>query len=339
MKIDKSRRIMFFVSLIGIIIVTLVMGTTFAYQTLVVDYKEGSDNDTIVEAGKLNVSYENNNKIDLKNMTLLPDYKTADYTEFTIRTNDTSYDVAYQINLTKLEYSNAMISENFKYTITLAENDEEFVIGEGDFSSLTGTEINLPFNMNSYRILEKNKNETLRLYLWLQENENSQSFEKGSFKGTIELVSLFSNEITDTIYKTFKIYGNSIQNGTPSVDNPIEIYNLGEYDELTGKYKIPISIKIDNIEQSSYNIMLDAPLRSVNNESDYIDIINGKVIRNIEVVDNSNTLLLENSYVKLEVPINENLGVYTIPYIEDGIISICSSNNVCASNIEIEMNK
>ena len=62
MKIDKSRRIMFFVSLIGIVVVTLIMGTTFAYQTLVVNYKEGSDNDTVVEAGKLNVSYENNNK-------------------------------------------------------------------------------------------------------------------------------------------------------------------------------------------------------------------------------------------------------------------------------------
>lgn len=511
MKIDKSRRIMFFVSLIGIVVVTLIMGTTFAYQTLVVDYKEGSDNDTIVEAGKLNVSYENDKKIDLKNMTLLPDYKTADYTEFTIKTNDTSYDVAYQINLNNLVYTDSMISENFKYTITLVENDEEFIIGAGDFSSLSGTEINLPFNMNTYRILGKGKNETLRLYLWLQENENSQSFEKGSFKGTIELVSLFSNEITDTIYKTFKVnainsklpdeyqeveyiqtsgtqyliidyiasgitnskgkfqitdkskanflfgsrgasgqlfyglnwggalpykfynsysagtltnkdideeihtfskekgklyidnnlvntasdatfttpanmeifacYNNGVEGYLPTYaklfylefydedvlkvdlvpcyrksDNVIGMYDLvtnkfyqnrgtgqfdkgtniteghvGEYDEATNKYKIIITIKTDNVVHSTYEILLNEPLRKYNNAYDYIDLINGRIVRNIKVIDNV--------YSVLEDPIYEELEKYNIPYIQNSTISICDSNNICTNNIEIETNK
>ena len=47
MKLEKRRQILFFVSLIGIIIVILIMGTTYAYQTLQVDYKDGSDKEAI----------------------------------------------------------------------------------------------------------------------------------------------------------------------------------------------------------------------------------------------------------------------------------------------------
>lgn len=45
----------------------------------------------------------------------------------------------------------------------------------------------------------------------------------------------------------YTINGNSVQSGTPSPDNPIEIDSVGEYDEASGKYKIPIVARGKNI--------------------------------------------------------------------------------------------
>ena len=47
--------------------------------------------------------------------------------------------------------------------------------------------------------------------------------------------------------KGYQIYGNSVQDGTPSPDNPIEIQSVGDYDEESGKYKIPIEVKGKNL--------------------------------------------------------------------------------------------
>ena len=45
----------------------------------------------------------------------------------------------------------------------------------------------------------------------------------------------------------YKIYGNSVQDGTPSSDNPIEVKSVGEYDEETEKYKIPVVARGKNL--------------------------------------------------------------------------------------------
>ena len=47
--------------------------------------------------------------------------------------------------------------------------------------------------------------------------------------------------------RDYKISGNSIQEGTPSPDNPIEIESVGDYDAETGKYKIPIEVSGKNL--------------------------------------------------------------------------------------------
>ena len=46
--------------------------------------------------------------------------------------------------------------------------------------------------------------------------------------------------------RDYRIYGNSIQDGTPSPDNPVEIRSVGEYDEATSKYKISVEVSYDN---------------------------------------------------------------------------------------------
>ena len=45
----------------------------------------------------------------------------------------------------------------------------------------------------------------------------------------------------------YKMYGNSVQNGIPTPANPIEIESVGEYDEASGKYKIPVVARHKNL--------------------------------------------------------------------------------------------
>ena len=74
----------------------------------------------------------------------------------------------------------------------------------------------------------------------------------------------------------YKIYGDSVQNGTPTPETPIEVESVGEYDEETGKYKIPVKVN-DTVT----NIYLKEPLRKIGNDADYIDFEKMQVIRKI----------------------------------------------------------
>lgn len=77
----------------------------------------------------------------------------------------------------------------------------------------------------------------------------------------------------------------------PTPDAPIEMVSCGDLitdsqDENYGKYKIPV-----NVNNTIINIYLDEPLRKIDGYSDYIDFINGKIIRQIgeTIFDGSET--------------------------------------------------
>lgn len=81
----------------------------------------------------------------------------------------------------------------------------------------------------------------------------------------------------------YKIYGNSIQNGTPAADTPIDIQSVGDLvtdtaSEYYGKYDIPLYVGGVLIT----HIYLNAPLRKVGNSADYIDFKTQKVVRYIK---------------------------------------------------------
>ena len=85
----------------------------------------------------------------------------------------------------------------------------------------------------------------------------------------------------------YTLYGQSVQNGTPTPTTPIEVESVGEYDESVGKYKIPIAIS-DGTRNITTSIYLDEPLRKVGDYADYIksvDLVNGtgKVVRKVGV--------------------------------------------------------
>ena len=45
----------------------------------------------------------------------------------------------------------------------------------------------------------------------------------------------------------YTLYGESVQDGTPTPETPVEVESVGEYDETTGKYKIPITVSGKNL--------------------------------------------------------------------------------------------
>ncbi len=76
--------------------------------------------------------------------------------------------------------------------------------------------------------------------------------------------------ITDSsekqVPKSFKIYGNSASEGTPSPDAPISFNFVGEYNSETKKYDVPI---LANGELLT-TISLDAPLKCAGNSADTV---------------------------------------------------------------------
>lgn len=45
----------------------------------------------------------------------------------------------------------------------------------------------------------------------------------------------------------YTLYGQSVQDGTPAPEAPVEVESVGEYDETSGKYKIPIKVSGKNL--------------------------------------------------------------------------------------------
>ena len=81
----------------------------------------------------------------------------------------------------------------------------------------------------------------------------------------------------------YKIYGNSVQSGTPAADTPTDIQSVGDLvtdtaSEYYGKYDIPLYVG----GVLTTHIYLNAPLRKVGNSADYIDFKTQKVVRYIK---------------------------------------------------------
>ena len=299
MKNDKKRQILFFISLIGIIVVLLTMGTTFAYQTIIVDYKEGSDNDLSLNAAKLDIDYTAGDKIELTNMPLLKDYKTADYTEFTIDNKNSSGDIAYSIDLTNLEYSKNIVSSDFKYTLVLINGESKNIIGSGDFSTLTGNTFKLYFNLGAYRILGKGNNETVRLYLWLKETENDQNgLESTSFKGQIQISSMFSSDVNSI--KTLSIKGNSVQD---NLFDPNTITEGYYYDDLGNYTTSSLGFVSDYI---NVNAGTDYTIKGINNYSSNSNFRINYFDSNKNWLSSMVYSILSNAYILKNVIVPEN---------------------------------
>ena len=60
----------------------------------------------------------------------------------------------------------------------------------------------------------------------------------------------------------WSITGNTVQNGTPTPENPVEVLGCGDYNSETGLYKIPVVTSADGTEPITTPIYLPTPLYS-----------------------------------------------------------------------------
>ena len=85
--------------------------------------------------------------------------------------------------------------------------------------------------------------------------------------------------------RNYEVYGNSVQDGTPTPESPVEIQRVGDLvtdteSEYYGKYDIPITVT--GTRSETMHIYLDEPLRKVGDYADYIDFKNQKVVRKVK---------------------------------------------------------
>ena len=86
--------------------------------------------------------------------------------------------------------------------------------------------------------------------------------------------------------------------------------------------------------ETTTNIYLNEPLRKVGNYVDYIDFGKQKEFRNVEVIDDTGTLTIEESLKGLTTPKEETIELPNIPTIK-GTNIIEVDTNIQPSNVEV----
>lgn len=281
----KNQKL-FFISLIGIVVVSLSLISTYAYQSLQVEYK--GKEELLVKAGVLDVSFTSTRRINLKNMPLSTNYINNDYTEFIIDNTNSTNDVSYKIRLVDLDYTKSLISNDFKYTIVRVNNNDLEVLGEGSFINLVNNEYDFNTNTGEYINIKTGEKQTIRIYLWLNETQDNQNYlENSYFKGIIEINSVFTRDLESKTYTKFNIYGNTeltymLDSTEQELNKPLSTKSLGKIVNSSGinngKYEIDLISNSD-----TFPIYLSNPLRCIDEVCDYIDAIKRKVIRLVGV--------------------------------------------------------
>ena len=281
----KNQKL-FFISLIGIVVVSLSLISTYAYQSLQVEYK--GKEELLVKAGVLDVSFTSTRRINLKNMPLSTNYINNDYTEFIIDNTNSTNDVSYKIRLVDLDYTKSLISNDFKYTIVRVNNNELEVLGEGNFINLVNNEYDFNTNTGEYINIKTGEKQTIRIYLWLNETQDDQNYlENSYFKGIVEINSVFTRDLESKTYTKFNIYGNTeltymLDSTEQELNKPLSTKSLGKIVNSSGinngKYEIDLISNSD-----TFPIYLSNPLRCIDEVCDYIDAIKRKVIRLVGV--------------------------------------------------------
>lgn len=318
-----KNQYLFFISLIGIVLVSTIMITTYAYQTLRVDYVSGSKEEVSVSSGVLDVSFTISSSIDIKSMPLLPSYKTADYIEFNLDNTKSSSKVAYQISLVELDYSENIVDSYFRYTIVKVNNDNTLEeLGNGTFANLQDNYITLYFNSGLYDYIDAGDNYNIRLYLWFKEskNVNQTNLLNTYFKGKVNVSSIFSSDVSlekeSNVFElgtlADKIVSNTMLGINGTVYSPISMTSLAN--DVSEEYESTLS-KIDdnyyfrgNVEDNYINfnnmcfrivrINSDGSIKLVLEDSNGICQNTDVTLDNNGLIKNENGIILvKNDYI------------------------------------------
>ena len=205
-----KRRIIISMGAIVLLIITLV-GITYAYFTAKV---EGNTNDksVSVNAGFLRITYGDGNG----NVTaekIIPG-KVIEEKTFTVQNTGThpveNYDVFLENVINELEKY-----EDLTYELTCTKKDGSSCNGSSGIFPKTRQVI-------ATNTIEAADIHNYKIVVTYNETNQDQSIDMNK---TIDARINIKDD--NSSIKKLKIYGNSIQNGTPTIDNPVEIMSLG----------------------------------------------------------------------------------------------------------------
>ena len=114
----------------------------------------------------------------------------------------------------------------------------------------------------------------------------------------------------------WSITGNTVQNGTPTPDNPVEVLGCGDYDSETGLYKIPVVAKSDGAEPITTQIYLDSPLYKIGDYADRLSKTEDvRVVKEL-VLTGKEDIFYGDAYTRFRVNIAdfETFGVRATPF-------------------------
>ncbi len=136
---------------------------------------------------------------------------------------------------------------------------------------------------------------------------------KGFLRRVSGVPDLVLNDcVDDASLVNYTIDGNSVQNGIPAHNAPVDFESVGEYDESTGKYKIPVICSNGEGRSDTTSIYLDEPLRKVGDYADFIDFESKKVVRQVfcEKLNSTNLREMESgSTIRFHKPVSKNIPV------------------------------
>ena len=132
-------------------------------------------------------------------------------------------------------------------------------------------------------------------------------------------------------------YNHKTSNGdfTTADDRIVSVEYVGDTDKSIGKCRIPVRVTNENEESTTIYIYMDEPLRKVGDKADYIDFKEKKIYRYINVIDDTGTKSIEESFEILAEPKKEDINLPEILTFED-YTKIELLTSLIPSKIELE---
>lgn len=260
-----SRKQKIIVSIVGISLVTLIIvGLTYGYYLTQIN---GNTNDKSISVNlaNLELTYDDGNGlIEAKN--IIPGQTIATKT-FTVKNTGNKKISNYAVYLDDV-VNTFEDKSDLKLTLSCTS----------DTGNCNGTTITYPSN-NTLLITNDIEEKELQSYElkveFLETNDDQSDNMNKEMSGNIIINDLKGlNNTIDNVTGTedievdnaqllsnYRIYGNSVQEGTPSPTNPVEIESVGDLitdtaDVNYGKYKIPIKVTGKNLWTTNYSFPL-----------------------------------------------------------------------------------
>ena len=279
-KMNKKSIVMALVAVLGI---TLLLASSFAFYT----YSKTSSIDSVAITGDIYLNYIEGDNINLTNLFPLSLNEalteTSNLISFQIKgkNTNTANDIYYDIVLSDGDSvtGKTRLNNNDVHFQLIEEvnGTETILIKEGSYGSYENGRIYVgTFPKNTNAEITK----TYKLRFWLSGNvlisdtDANADYKTSEWKNGFASVKItvngdFNKKNVNNTNKTYavnyQIAGNSVQNGTPSPDNPVKVVSLGESGSISLKtYGKNLLKGSDTFAQNDYVVAVSGTIDNDN---------------------------------------------------------------------------